>query len=171
MAYQQRLHISELHFAKFTTPSTFSCWKIRFKTEVCTFSQFPAEEKWRWSIGWMIWNHRDQLRVLISRVSRCRTRELHLFWTRSSRIPTSRKRSVSRNRKLRKKMVLSRKTDRLHDPRLLSSYWRSRSRSWLRWSILYHSSQRWCSGTRYEMGWNSIVCDKDPTWRYPGKFV
>ena len=28
---------------KFTTPATFVCWKIRFKTEVCTCSQFPTE--------------------------------------------------------------------------------------------------------------------------------
>ena len=28
---------------KFTTPDTLACWKIRFKTEVCTCSQFPAE--------------------------------------------------------------------------------------------------------------------------------
>ena len=25
------------------TPATFACWKIRFKTEVCTYSQFPTE--------------------------------------------------------------------------------------------------------------------------------
>ena len=31
-ADQQRLHISDLHFDKFTTPATFACWKIRFKT-------------------------------------------------------------------------------------------------------------------------------------------
>ena len=42
-ADQQRLHISELHFDKFPTPTTFACWKIRFKTEVCTCSQFPTE--------------------------------------------------------------------------------------------------------------------------------
>ena len=40
---QQRLQISDLHFDKFPTPATFSCWKIRFKTEVCTCSQFPTE--------------------------------------------------------------------------------------------------------------------------------
>ena len=33
----------DLHFDKFPTPATFSCWKIRFKTEVCTCSQFPTE--------------------------------------------------------------------------------------------------------------------------------
>ena len=37
---QQRLQISDLHFDKFPTPTTFACWKIRFKTEVCTSSQF-----------------------------------------------------------------------------------------------------------------------------------
>ena len=40
---QQRLQISEHHFDKFPTPKTFACWKIRFKTEACTCSQFPAE--------------------------------------------------------------------------------------------------------------------------------
>ena len=28
---------------KFLTPATFGCWKIRFKTDVCTCSQFPME--------------------------------------------------------------------------------------------------------------------------------
>ena len=42
-ADQQRLQILELHFDKFLTPATFACWKIRFKTEVCTCSQFPTE--------------------------------------------------------------------------------------------------------------------------------
>ena len=40
---QQRLQISDPHFDKFTTSATFACWKIRFKTEVCTCSQFPTE--------------------------------------------------------------------------------------------------------------------------------
>ena len=42
-ADQQRLQISTLHFDKFPNPATFACWKIRFKTEVRTCSQFPAE--------------------------------------------------------------------------------------------------------------------------------
>ena len=41
-ADQQRLQISDLHFDKLPTPATFACWKIRFKTEVCTCSQFPT---------------------------------------------------------------------------------------------------------------------------------
>ena len=42
-ADRQRLQISDLHFDKFPVPATFACWKIRFKTEVCTCSQFPTE--------------------------------------------------------------------------------------------------------------------------------
>ena len=41
-ADQQRLQISDLHFDKFPSPATFACWKIRFKTEVCTCSQFAT---------------------------------------------------------------------------------------------------------------------------------
>ena len=42
-ADQQRLQISDLHFDKFPTSATSACWKMRFKTEVCTCSQFPTE--------------------------------------------------------------------------------------------------------------------------------
>ena len=42
-ADQQRLQISNPHFDKFPTPTAFTCWQIRFKTEVCTCSQFPTE--------------------------------------------------------------------------------------------------------------------------------
>ena len=42
-ADQQRLQISDLHFDKLLTLATFACWKMRFKTEVCTCSQFPTE--------------------------------------------------------------------------------------------------------------------------------
>ena len=42
-ADQQRLQISEPHLDKFTTPATLACWRIRFKTEVCTCSQIQKE--------------------------------------------------------------------------------------------------------------------------------
>ena len=42
-ANQQRLQISDLHVDKFPAPATFACWKIRFKTEVCTCSQSSTE--------------------------------------------------------------------------------------------------------------------------------
>ena len=40
---QRRLQISELHFDKFPTPTTFPLLKIRFKTEVYICSKFPTE--------------------------------------------------------------------------------------------------------------------------------
>ena len=74
MVGQQRVQISELQFGIFPTPSTFSCWKIRFKTQVRSCSSFPSEA--------MLWitevemvdsvndeNHRALFRVtLISRI-------------------------------------------------------------------------------------------------------
>ena len=58
-ADQQRLQVLDLHFDMFPTPATFACWKIRFKTEVCTCSQFPTEAmQWikevEMVIHWMI---------------------------------------------------------------------------------------------------------------------
>ena len=37
------MQISDLHFDIFPTSATFACWKTRFKTEVCTCSQFLTE--------------------------------------------------------------------------------------------------------------------------------
>ena len=45
MADQQKLQISELQFDKFPTLSTFSCWKIRFKTQVSACSGSPSEAR------------------------------------------------------------------------------------------------------------------------------
>ena len=51
-----------------------------------------------------------------------------------------------------RRSVPSRKTDRLHDPRLLPVYWRSSYHSWVRWSIHNYSSQWSCSQIGHEMG-------------------
>ena len=42
------MEISELQFDEFLVPTTFACWKVRFKTEVCTCSHFPTEAM-QWS--------------------------------------------------------------------------------------------------------------------------
>ena len=60
-ADQQRLQISDLHFDKFPTPATFACWKIRFKTEVRTCSQFPTEAM-QWITEVEIFDSVDDLR-------------------------------------------------------------------------------------------------------------
>ena len=82
-----KIQISELQFDKFPTHLSFSYWKIRNKTRVSSCSDFPSEA--------MLWikevemvasvdktNPRDQLRVRISRIWKCWTRELLLLWTR-----------------------------------------------------------------------------------------
>ena len=86
MAVQQRLQISELQFDKFHTISKFSCWNIRFKTQVNSCSGFPSEAMLRIKEVEMVElvdelkkNPRDQLRVRISRILRCWTRELLLL--------------------------------------------------------------------------------------------
>ena len=40
---QQRQQISELQSDKFRTPQSFLCWKIRFKNQVTTCSDFPSD--------------------------------------------------------------------------------------------------------------------------------
>ena len=60
-ADQQRLQIWDPHFDKFPTPATFACWKIRFKTEVSTCSQFPAEAM-QWIIEVEMVDSVDELR-------------------------------------------------------------------------------------------------------------
>ena len=99
-ADQQRLQISDLLFDKFPNPATLACWKIRFKTEVCTCSQFPTEA--------MLWikevemvesvddlkSSRSIRGTLGPNFEICSTLEMLQRSTKSSRIPASRKRSV-----------------------------------------------------------------------------
>ena len=64
-ADQQRLQISDLHFDKFPSPATSACWKIRFKTEVCTCSQVPTEAM-QWIKEVELVDSVDELRSLSS---------------------------------------------------------------------------------------------------------
>ena len=43
MVGQQQQQMSELQFDKFPTPTSFLCWKIRFKNQVTTCSDFPSK--------------------------------------------------------------------------------------------------------------------------------
>ena len=95
MVGQQRQQISELEFDKFHTPSTFPCWKIRLKNQVTTCSDFPSE-----GILWIKEVETVDSVDDFNKPSRSiGQRESLLLWTRSPRILTSRRRSVSRNRK------------------------------------------------------------------------
>ena len=79
---QQRRQIPEPHFDKFSSPQTFSCWKMRFKTEVCSCADFFTEA--------MLWTKEVEMatsvyekiftihpRNFIFQILNCWTRELH----------------------------------------------------------------------------------------------
>ena len=116
-ADQQRLQISDLHFDKFPAPATFACWKIRFKTEVCTCSQFPTEAM-QWIKEVELVDSVDELKssssvrgismpnfeVLDARIASA--------LKKSSRIPSSKGESVWRNNRPRRRTV-SFEVDRL----------------------------------------------------------
>ena len=111
-ADQQRLQISDLHFDKFPTPATFACWKIEFKTEVCTCSQFLTE-----AMHWI--KEVEMVDSVDDLMSSSSTRGIQMpnlkhsmrgllqHWTESSRIPASRKTSVWRNTKPKQRTASS----------------------------------------------------------------
>ena len=72
-----------------------------------------GSKKWRWFNQWIIWNLRVPSKEPMVQTLSCSTRELLQHWTKSSRIPASRKRSVWRKWMLTKKTV-SFEEDRLH---------------------------------------------------------
>ena len=116
MVGQQRQQISELQIDIFLTPQSFLSWKMRFRNQVTTCSDFSrrlcyGSKRWRWWIQWQ---------VRICQILRCWTRALLLLRTRSSRITTSKKKvSLEEQKAPERGSVSSRKTDRLHDLRLL----------------------------------------------------
>ena len=127
-ADQQRLQISDLHFDKFPTPATFACWKIRFKTEVCTCSQFPTEAM-QWIKEVELVDSVDELRPSSS------TRGISMpnFEVVDARIASALNK-ITHNSHFKRRISLeeqknpeagpfpSRQTDCFHDLRLLSGH-------------------------------------------------
>ena len=127
-ADQQRLQISDLHFDKFPTPATFACWKIRFKTEVFTCSQFPTEA--------MLWIKEVELVDSVDGLkSSCSVRGIRMpnFEVLDAKIAAALNRIIH-NAQFKRKVSLveqkspkrgpfpSRKTDRLPDLRVLPDH-------------------------------------------------
>ena len=160
----QRQQIWELQFDKFPVSQSFLVWKIRFKNQATTCFDFPSEA--------MLWIKEvemiDSLQELKSSRLVC-GKNFPNFEVLDVKIASALKK-IKQNSYFKKKVSLeeqkaqkrgpvsTRKTDRFHDLRLLSSHWCSWYRSWLRWFTI---SLRWCSGIRYETGWNSIIYDQD----------
>ena len=110
MADQQKLQFSELHFDKFPTPSTFSFWKMTLKTQVSSCSDFHS--------GAMLWIKEVEMvdsvdELLSSRSVKCthfpnlEMLDARIASALNKIIQNShfkKKRSVWRNRKLRKRI-------------------------------------------------------------------
>ena len=131
-ADQQRLQISDLHFDKFPPPATFACWKIRFKTEVCTCSQFPTE-----AVNWI--EKVDLVDSVDDIKSSCSVRGIRMpdFEVLDAKIASALNRIIH-NSHFKRRVSLeeqkspkrgpfpSRKTDGLLDLRVLPSRWGQR---------------------------------------------
>ena len=131
-ADQQRLQISDLHLDKFPTPATVACWKIRFKTEVRTCSQFLTAAMQRIKEVEMI-DSVDDFKSLLSirgthgpnfRV----TRREQCFSTEQNHpeYPLEEKSQSGGNESSQRRPFPSRKTDRLRDLRVLPGHWSQR---------------------------------------------
>ena len=128
-ADQQRLQISDLHFDKFPTPATFACWKIRFKTEVCTCSEFPSE-----AMQWIKEVELDSVDELKSSSSSVRGISMPNFEVLDARIATALNKIIH-NSQFKRRISLeeqkgpirepfpSRQTDCLLDLRSIPGHW------------------------------------------------
>ena len=127
-ADQQQLQISDLHFDKFPYPAKFACWKIRFKTEVRTCSQFPTEA--------MLWIKEVELFASVDDLrSLCSVRGIQMpnFEGLDAKIASALNRIIYNTQfkkgqcggtKSTKRGPLSpRKADRLPDLRVLPGHW------------------------------------------------
>ena len=112
-ADQQRLQISDLHFDKFPAPATFACWKIRFKTEVCTCAQFPTEA--------MLWIKEVEMVDSVDDLKfSCSAKGIHMpdFEVRDTKIASALNKIIHN--------IPSWKTDRFLDLRVLPGHWSQR---------------------------------------------
>ena len=175
---QQRLQISDLHFDKFPAPATFACWKIRFKTEVCSC--------WHSRTGAMHWIKEVEMvhtvddmmsssstqgiqmpnfEVLDARIASALKRIIH-------KILTSKEETFWRNKRPRSRtvsfvedrlLILIRSTSGSQDPMILS-------RMLPTFSVLVFEMW-WYSRIRLKVRRSSNVYDENPTWWHLGMIV
>ena len=161
---------SQIFFGKFPTPATFVSWQIRFKTEVCTCSQFYTEAMLRIKEVEMV-DSVDDLKsscsvrgirmpdseVLDAKIAPALNRIIH---------NTQFKRNVSlwRNKQPKKRTVSfevdrsltwSTSTSRSLEPTILS-------RIMPTYSLLVFEMTIFRNSIRFEMGWNFIINDEIP---------
>ena len=173
-ADQQRLQISDLHFDKFPTPATFACWKVRFKTEVCTCSQFPTEAM-QWIKEVEMVDSADDVKFSLS------TRGISMpnFDVLDARIASALNKIIH-NSQFKRRISLeeqkARKQDRFFRGRqiafLIYDYFRviGSHDSVENYTDLFTVSLRNDdSWIRFKVGRNSIVHDENPIWWHLGR--
>ena len=175
-AEQQRLQILDLLFDKFPTPATFACWKTRFKTEVCTCSQFPTEAMQCIKEVEMVdsvdeFRSSSSIRVFQCQILKYLMRGLLQRWSRSSINLTSKEEQSGGTKGPEAGPFLSWQTDCLPDLRLLPGHWSQRFGRKLCRPIHYQSTKWRYSGIRFKVGRNSIVYDENPAWWHLGRIV
>ena len=168
-ADQQRLQISDPHFDKLPTPATFACWKIRFKTEVCTCSQFSTEA--------MLWIKEVELVDSVNDLkSSCSVRGIQMpkFEVLDAKIASALNRIIHNTPQFKRKVSLEEQKAQKED-----RFLRGRQIAYLIYeyfgvtgandSVENHADlftivlRNDDSGIRIEMGRNSINNDANPT--------
>ena len=126
MIGKQRQQISELQFHKFLNPQSFLVWRVRFKNQVTTCSDFPSEA--------MLWIREVQMVDSLDKLKSSRSvsgKNFPNFEMLDAKIASAeqdhpefpiREEGQSRGTESPERgSVPARKTDRLHDLRLFSS--------------------------------------------------
>ena len=159
------------------TSATFACLKIRFKTEVCTCSQFLTEA--------MLWIKEVEMVDSVDELkssSSIRGISMPNFEILDARIATAlnkiihnshfkRKISLEEQKAQTEDRFLLRKTDRLLDLIVLPGHWSQRFRREICRPI-YNCSSKWrYSGIRFKVGRNFIVYDENLTRWHLGRIV
>ena len=166
-ADQQPLQISDLHFDKFPTPATFASRKIRFKTEVCTCSQFLAEA--------MLWIEEVEMVDSVDDLkSSCSVRGIRMpdFEVFNAKIGSALNRIIH-NSHFKRRISLEEQKAQKED-----RFLRGRQIAHLIWfrrelcrPIYCCSSKWWYSGIRFEIGRNSVINDENPIRWHLGRIV
>ena len=131
MVGQERQQISELQFDKFPSPQSFLCWKMRFKNQVTACSDFPSDI--------MLWINEVEMVGSLDELNSSRSVDGKYFPNFEmldakiclcseqdrTEFPVQEEGQPRGAESQKKGSVSTRKTDRLHNLRLLSSDWRS----------------------------------------------
>ena len=121
--------MSELQFDRFLDPSSFLVWKTRFKTQVSSGSDFPSEA--------VLWIKEVEMVDSLDELKSSRSvhgkdfpnlemLDVEIASALNKIIQNSqfkKKVSLEEQKAQEGGLVSTRKTDRLHDLRLLSSHW------------------------------------------------